>query len=75
VNGDDYLSGDAGDDVITGGDGIDRMLGGDGNDTFYARDGLQDNGIFGGAGYDKAQIDSTDDDDPNNYSSIEELIP
>jgi Ca2+-binding RTX toxin-like protein len=74
-DGDDYLSSNAGNDTIDGGSGVDRMLGGDGNDVIFARDTVQDNGIFGGTGSDSAQIDSTDDDDLANFTSIETILP
>jgi hypothetical protein len=75
VNNDDTMYGGADNDSLYGGNGIDRFVGNDGDDWFYGRNSDTDNGFFGGNGFDHAQIDSTDDDVPANFSSIEQLLP
>lgn len=54
------LFGGEGDDTLTGGAGADRLLGEAGDDTLYARDGVTDVSVDGGAGTDRAQVDGSD---------------
>jgi RTX calcium-binding nonapeptide repeat (4 copies) len=53
----DLLRGRYGNDTLYGGRGRDLLRGSKGNDTLHARDGERD-GLRGGAGYDRARIDS-----------------
>ncbi len=82
-SGNNVLHGNGGNDTINGGDGndsiygeggIDKLLGGNGNDTLYARKpsnstSADNDALDGGAGTDKAQVDSSD-----SKTSIESLL-
>ena len=68
--GNDEIRGGAGNDVIYGDDGRDKLYGDAGNDTFFARSTVAANDLVnGGAGTDRAQVDSLD-----TKSSIESLL-
>jgi Ca2+-binding RTX toxin-like protein len=54
------LFGAEGDDTLTGGPGVDRLLGEAGDDTLFARDGVADRTVDGGAGTDRADLDAVD---------------
>ena len=58
-SGKDHLFGGAGNDTLTGGKGVDYLNGEAGDDWFYSRDGEFDF-IIGGAGFNRAQVDSLD---------------
>ena len=55
--GNDILRGGPADDRLSGGFGVDVMLGEAGNDTIFARDGVLNEIVDGGAGFDTAQVD------------------
>lgn len=63
------LWGGAGADLMVGGPDADSLTGGDGADTFRARDRVRDE-LYGGAGRDRARLDSTLD----RMKGIEELF-
>ncbi len=58
--GNDTLVGDAGPDVLVGEAGVDTFLGQAGNDALYAKDGVRDARIDGGAGRDGVSRDAGD---------------
>jgi Ca2+-binding RTX toxin-like protein len=68
--GNDRLFGGKGNDRLIGGTGLNTLYGEDGDDVLYARFASKDT-LFGGAGFDRAQID----DKLDSTSSIEALIP
>jgi extracellular elastinolytic metalloproteinase len=58
--GKDVICGGAGNDRLTGGSKLDKFDGGDGNDTLFARDGVKETAVKGGAGSDRARKDKFD---------------
>jgi Ca2+-binding RTX toxin-like protein len=55
--GNDIIYGGPADDRISGGYGFDAMFGESGNDSLYARDGVANEIVDGGTGFDYAQVD------------------
>jgi Ca2+-binding RTX toxin-like protein len=74
--GNDYMDGSGGIDRLFGGDGDDSMIGGFSNDKLYGDDG--NDTLLGGSGRDIADggpgTDSSEDDDNDLRTSIEEIL-
>jgi Ca2+-binding RTX toxin-like protein len=66
--GNDALDGGADNDTLIGGAGLDSFDGGAGDDVFQTRDGIREL-VFGGAGADKAWIDSL-----ATYSGVDDAL-
>ena len=58
--GKDVICGGDGNDTLTGGPAVDKFDGGDGNDTLFAKDGLKETAVKGGAGTDRVRKDKSD---------------
>jgi extracellular elastinolytic metalloproteinase len=58
--GKDVVCGGDGNDTLTGGPAVDKFDGGDGNDTLFAKDGLKETTVKGGAGTDRVRKDKSD---------------
>ena len=64
-SGDDTILGNGGNDYIDGGDGRDTLSGGAGDDVIVNADGGQRDSVDGGDGFDLAQFDGYEINDPN----------